>query len=70
MTHDAWADGEDGKRFIVIHPTMISADADGTLAVDNNIYYQQAVMDEMRLHLTHGGTDVENVYNIVATWLP
>lgn len=66
-----WANGETGKRFIVVTgDDALGDDADGVLAVGNNTYFRQLLPEEMRLVLTHGGTAVENVYNIVLTWLP
>ena len=66
-----FADGETGKRFIVIHPDdILGGDVDGVLAVSNNTYYRLPLPGHLQLVLTHGGTDVENVYNITGTWLP
>lgn len=67
-----FADGETGKRFIVIHEDDIlaNADADGVLAVGNNTYYRQALPFELQLDFVHGGTAVSNVFNCQATWLP
>ena len=65
-----WANGETGRRFIVIHADAIPADTDGVLAVGDNTYYRQHLPMELQLVLTHGGTAVENVYSLTATWLP
>jgi hypothetical protein len=66
-----WANGETGKRFIVIHgDDALGDDADGVLAVGSNFYYRQHLPFELQLVLTHGGTAVTNVYNATCTWLP
>lgn len=65
-----WANGETDRRFIQIHPSdMLGDDADGVLAVGNNTYFRQSLPTELELEVAHGGTSVENVYNLSVTWL-
>ncbi len=65
-----YADGETGKRFIVITSNdALGDDADGVLVVGNNTYYRQSLPFEMQLDFVTGGTSVINVYNCQVTWL-
>jgi hypothetical protein len=64
-----FADGETGRRWIVLHPEAEAADVDGVLAVGNNTYYRLFLPGELQVVVTTGGTAVSNTYVLTGTWL-
>jgi len=61
----SYADGATGVRYFMLYPGATGSDADGVIAKSTNFnLVNDALPQQFRIAVTHGGTSVENTFSV------